>query len=192
MAHGCLARVEKKARRERRTLVFIDEAGFYLLPALVRTYAPSGKTPILKVRQTYDHLSVMSGLTLTGKLSTLVRTEALTGVESVHFLKQMQRYLGPRLLAIWDGSPIHRGDEVKTFWADGGAPAIHLECLPPYAPDLNPDEGVWNLLKTVELRNLCCLDFDHLFHELYLAIRRLRRQPSLLQSCFVEAGLAVE
>lgn len=192
MAHRSLARVEKKAHRERRTTVFIDEAGFYLLPALVRTYAPSGQTPILKVPLTYDHLSVMSGLTLTGQLSTLVRTEALTSVESVSFLKQMQRYLGPRLLAIWDGSPIHRGDEVKTFLAEGGAPAIHVEQLPPYAPDLNPDEGVWKLLKTDELRNLCCLDLNHLYHELYLAIRRLRRQPSVLQSCFLEAGLTME
>jgi transposase len=158
----------------------------------VRTYAPRGQTPILKVRLTYDHLSVMSGVTLTGQLATLVRTKALTGMESVHFLKQMQRYWGPRLLAIWDGSPIHRGDVVKTFLAEGGAPAIHLEQLPPYAPDLNPAEGVWDLLKTVEMRNLCCLDFDHLYHEQSLAIRRLRRQPSLLKSCFVGAGLALE
>lgn len=191
MAHRRLARAEKKARLERRTPVFIDESGFNLLPAVVRTYAPSGQTPILKVRLTYDHLSVMSGVTPTGQLATLVRTEALTGIESVQFLKQMQRYVGPRLLAIWDGSPIHRGNEVKTFLAEGGAPAIHLEQLPPYAPELNPDEGVWQLLKTVEMRNLCCLDFDHLYHELYLAIRRLRRQPALLQSCFGEAGLAL-
>jgi len=78
--------------------VFIDESGFYLLPALVRTYAPRGKTPILKVRLTYDHLSVMSGITLTGQLATLVRAKALTGVESVHFLKQMQRYWGPQIV----------------------------------------------------------------------------------------------
>ncbi|CAG0942107.1 hypothetical protein ANRL1_00810 [Anaerolineae bacterium] len=74
--------------------------------------------------------------------------------------------------------------------SEDGAPAIHLEQLPPYAPELNPDEGVWQFLKTIEMRNLCCVDFDHLYHELYLAIRRLRRQPALLQSCFTEAGLA--
>ena len=132
----------------------------------------------------------MSGLTLTGQLSTLVRTEALTGVESVQFLKQLQRHIGPRLLAIWDGAPIHRSEKVKSFLAEAtSARSIHLEALPPYAPDLNPDEGVWDLLKTVEMRNLCCVDFDHLYRELYLAIRRLRRKPSVLQSCFVGAGL---
>jgi len=52
--------LKKKARLERRTLVFIDESGFYLLPAIVRTYAPRGHTPILHVFKTRDHLSVMS------------------------------------------------------------------------------------------------------------------------------------
>lgn len=191
MAYGGLAGVEKKARREHRTIVFVDESGFYLLPAIVRTYAPCGETPVLRVYETHDHLSVMSGLTLAGQLFTLTRSEALTGVESVCFLKHVQYHLDTRLLVIWDGSPIHRGDEVKSFLAESGSPSIHLEALPPYAPDLNPNEGIWDLLKHVELRNLCCRDLDHLHHELGLAILRLRRKPHLLRTCFVGAGLAL-
>lgn len=144
---------------------------------------------MLRVFETYDHLSVMSGLTLAGQLFTLIRSEPLTGTESVCFLKQVHRQLGTKLLVIWDGSPIHRSAEVKSFLAEGGTRSIRLEPLPPYAPDLNPDEGVWQLLKTVEMRNLCCADFDHLYRQLYLAIRRLRRKPHLLQTCFAGAGL---
>jgi transposase len=190
VAYRSLARVEKKARQERRKLIFIDESGFYLLPAVVRTYAPCGETPVLKVFQTKDHLSVMSGITLTGQLFTLVRDEALTGCESVLFLKHLLHALSDKLLVIWDGSPIHRGAEVKTFLADGGAKHVHLERLPPYAPDLNPDEGVWDLLKYVELRNVCCLNLGHLHDELNLAIRRLRSKLYLIRACFKEAGLA--
>lgn len=131
----------------------------------------------------------MSATAPAGQLFTLVRTEALTSVESVHFLKHVQNQIGTKLLAIWDGSPIHRGVEVKSFLANGGAPGISLERLPPYAPDLNPDESVWDLLKYSELRNLCCRDFEHLHHELDLAILRLRRKPQLLQTCFETAGL---
>ncbi|MGQ0603803.1 MAG: IS630 family transposase [Anaerolineales bacterium] len=184
-----MAGVEKKAARERRTLVFIDESGFYLLPAIVRTYAPCGETPVLRVHQTRDHLSAMSAITPAGQLFSLVRAESLTSVESVHFLKHVQYQIGTDLLVMWDGSPIHRGVEVKSFLADGGAPGISLERLPPYAPELNPDEGVWDLLKNTELRNICCRDFDHLHHELNLAILRLRRKPQLLQTCFEAAGL---
>ena len=53
-------------------------------------------------------------------------------------------------------------DEVKDFLAEGWAKYIHLERFPAYAPELNPDEGVWQHFKHVELRNLCCTDLDHL------------------------------
>jgi transposase len=133
----------------------------------------------------------MSGITPAGQLFTLIRDEALAGGESVIFLKHLLRCLSDKLLVIWDGSPIHRSEEVKAFLADGGAKQVHLERLPPYAPDLNPDEGVWDLLKDVELRNVCCLDLNHLHHELYLAIRRLRNKPHLIRTCFEEARLAI-
>jgi hypothetical protein len=47
---------------------------------------------------------------------------------------------------IWDGSPIHKGQPIKDFLARGAAVAqrLHLERLPGYAPDVNPDEGIWN------------------------------------------------
>ena len=64
--------LKARAQRDRRRLVFIDESGFYLLPGVVKTYAPKGMTPILYEWQTRDHLSVMGGLTPMGKVYTLV------------------------------------------------------------------------------------------------------------------------
>lgn len=189
MAHGSLAGVKKKARCEGRLIVCVDEAAFYLLAGVVRTYAPCGETPILKVFETRDHLSVMSGITLAGQLATLTRARALVGLDSVTFLRHLFRYFGRELLVIWDGGSIHRANEVKNFLADGWARKIHLERFPAYAPELNPDEGVWQHLKHVELRNLCCADFDHLSIELHLALRRLRRKPDLIRSFFAGAGL---
>jgi transposase len=78
---------------------------------------------------------------------------------------------------------------VKDFLGNGGSRFVHLEQLPPYAPDLNPDEGTWQYLKRVEMRNLCCLNLDHLHHELSLAIARLRRRPHIIRSFFTGAGL---
>lgn len=183
--------LKKQARLERKTLVFVDESGFYLLPARVRTYAPRGKTPTLPVFETRDHLSAMSAITAQGQLFTMVRNDSLTSVESVRFLKHLVTQLERKLLVIWDGSPIHRGKEVKAYLADGAAKQIHLERLPAYAPDLNPDEGVWNHLKYVELRNVCCLNLGHLQRQLDLAVTRLRRRPYLIQSFFAGAGLDI-
>ena len=51
--------LQKKAEVEKRTILFEDEAGFYLLPMAVRTYAPRGQTPVLRVKLTRDHLSAI-------------------------------------------------------------------------------------------------------------------------------------
>lgn len=53
-------------------------------------------------------------------------------------------------------------------------------------------EGVWDHLKYVELRNLCCGDLPHLSTELTLAIRRLRTKPHLIRACFAGAGLSLQ
>jgi transposase len=182
----------RRARLERRVLVFEDESGFYLLPGLVRTYAPEAQTPAIREQQTRDHLSVMGGMTPAGKVYTLARQESLNGLHCIEFLLHLGRVVGPRLLVIWDGSPIHRRTEVTDFVADTVG-AVWLEALPGYAPDLNPwDEGGWNHLKNVELRNLACLDLEELHQEFHLAVGRLRQKPHLVQSFFAQAGLSLE
>ena len=131
----------------------------------------------------------MSGVTPRGQLFTLRRAAPLTSWESILFLCHLRRRIGSDLLVIWDGGPIHRSAEMKTFLAQGGSSIVHLEQLPPYAPELNPDEGVWQHLKHVELRNLWCDDLPHLSQELTLALRRLRNKPKVIQSFFAQAGL---
>ena len=61
---------QKRALKEGRTIAFADQSGFYLLPSVVRTYAPVGQTPVLHEHLSRDHLSAMSAITLEGKLYT--------------------------------------------------------------------------------------------------------------------------
>jgi transposase len=184
--------LRRKATRERRSLVFIDESGFYLLPGVVRTYGQKGRTPVIDKWLSRDHLSVMAGFTPEGKMYTLVRPESLSSSHSVVFLEHLLRQTGRRLLVVWDGSPIHRWGAVQEFLAEGGAKRVHLEPMPGYAPDLSPwDQGGWNHLKHVEMRNLSCMDLDELHLELDLAIGRLRQKPHLIHSFFAAAGLQI-
>lgn len=179
----------QRARMERRVLVFEDESGFYLLPGLVRTYAPRARTPVIREKQTRDHLSVMGGMTPQGKVYTLVRRKPLNGLHVIEFLKHLRAVTGRRLLVIWDGSPIHRRVAVREFVAQSKG-KIWVEQLPGYAPDLNPwDEGGWHHLKNVEMRNLVTHDLEELQEQFYLAIDRLRQKPRMLQSFFAQAGL---
>jgi transposase len=179
--------LRRRAQRERRVLVFVDESGFYLLPGVVKSYSPEGLSPVLYEWQTRDHLSVMGGLTPAGKVYVLVRPESLNGLHTVEFLKHLVRYAGPRLLVIWDGSPIHRRAAVQEFLSATAGRGVWVERLPGYAPDLNPwDTGGWDHLKHVEMRNLVCLDLEELHLELHLAIGRLRQKP---RSGFITASV---
>jgi transposase len=181
----------RRARRERRVLVFEDESGFYLLPGVVRTYAPEAHTPVIREKQTRDHLSVMGGMTPEGHVYTLARQESLNGLHVIEFLVHLGQVAGDRLLVIWDGSPIHRRAEVTEFVSETGD-KVWVEALPGYAPDLNPwDEGGWNHLKHVELRNRVCPDLEELHEEFHLAVGRLRQKPHLVRSFFAQAGLTL-
>jgi hypothetical protein len=97
---------------------------------VVRTYAPVGKTPILKENLTRDHLSAMSAITLDGKLYMLEQKRAFKGEDVVRFLKHLMRQIPGKLLIIWDGSAIHRSRAVKEFLARGASLRLKLEQLP--------------------------------------------------------------
>ena len=179
-----------KTQRGRRTVLFVDESAFYLLPDVVRTYAPTGQTPTLRVPLTRDHLSAISAITPAGRLFLHVQESGLRSPDVVRFLRQPLRLIPGKLLVVWDGAPIHRSRVVQDFLAAGATWRLHLERLPAYAPELNPDEGIWQYLKHVELRNLCCPTLWDRDQEVRLAGRRLRRNPHLIRACFAQAGCA--
>ena len=93
------------------------------------------------------------------------------------------------MVIIWDGAPIHRSQVVRAFLSNGAAQRLHLERLPAYAPELNPGEGLWQQLKGVELRNVCCVNIPHLRCEVRDAVTRVRRRPRLITSFFQGARL---
>lgn len=155
----------------------------------MRTFAPAGETPVLRENLTRDHLSAISAITLDGKLYFNVQDEAFKAPDIVKFLRHLLRCIPGKLCVIWDGNPIHRAQAVKDFLATREGRRLHLERLPGYAPDLNPDEGVWTQLKHVEMRNLCCRDLDHLRSELRNGVKRLREKPRVVRSFFAGAGL---
>lgn len=159
------------------------------MPAAVRTYAPRGQTPILKYPP-WEHLSVISAITPEGKLYTYTQEKAFDGPAIVRFLKHLLHHISGKLLLIWDGLPAHRSQAVKHFLSQGATQRLHLEQLPPYAPDLNPDEGVWNYLKNVELKNLCCHNLQELRTELAKAIARLRRKSDVILGFIRQVRLA--
>ncbi|HET7078578.1 MAG TPA: transposase [Chloroflexia bacterium] len=93
-----MASTQKKAAREGRTIVWVDETGFYLLAGCVRTYAPRGQTPLLVVPLTRDHLAVIGGVTCAGRLLIHIQDPSYKGPDGVHCLRHLLTF-GDRALA---------------------------------------------------------------------------------------------
>jgi len=167
--------------------VFADEAGFKLLSGVVATYAPVGHTPVLRVPLTYDRLSTMGAISNAGHFLTWMQDRPVKGPDLVRFLKHVLAHIPGKIVLVWDGLPAHRSQPVKDFLASGAAKRLTLLQLPAYAPELNPQEGIWRYLKYVELANVCCRDLAHLRLCLRQAIQRLRYRLYVIIGCLHHA-----
>ena len=169
--------------------MFIDESGFYLLPLLVRTFAPIGQTPIVQTPLKWEHLSVIGAVTAEGRVFFQIYDHAIKGPDLVRFLRHLLRHISGKLLVVWDGLPAHRSKLIRRFLQQGGTKRVQLVQLPAYAPDLNPAEGIWNYLKRVELKNVCCHNLTELQRELRKAMERLRHKVPVLRGCVQQPGI---
>lgn len=165
----------------------MDEAGFKLLSGVVATYAPRGQTPVLRVPLVYDRLSVMGAISNVGHFFTWTQARPVKGPDLVRFLKHLLAHIQGNILLVWDGLPAHRSQAIKNFLALPAAKRLTLLQLPPYAPELNPQEGIWRYLKYVELANVCCHDLPQLQAELRKAIQRLRYRLDVIFGCLRHA-----
>lgn len=169
-------------------MVFIDESGFQLLPGMRHTYAPVGKTPVLK-SGLWKKLSAISAITSDYRLIGCVQEGAFNGESIVSFLRQLAEEVKGKIMVIWDGLPAHRGKAVRTFLSEGGAKRFRLERLPGYAPELNPDEGVWNYLKNVILVNQCFKTTDELKEAIENGLGQMSQRPDLLAGFIRQTSL---
>lgn len=172
-------------------IVFIDESGFYLTPFIVRTYAPKGETPHMRCQLSYQHLSSISAVTPDGRIYKQIQNKSYKSNDVIGFLKHLLRYIKGKILIIWDGCPIHRSKAVQKFIKDECKGRIHMERLPAYSPELNPDEGVWQYLKCVLLKNVCCTDIGDLWKKLKASFNTLKQRKNIVRGFFRRCGLCL-
>lgn len=119
------------------------------------------------------------------------REQAFDADGGVGFPRVLRRTMRGKALLIWEGSPIHTGKPITQFLARDAATRPHLERLPGYAPDRNPDEDSWTSLTRVELRNRCCAELAGLDRELRRANVRLRHTRAGIRACSLQCGYSV-
>ncbi len=165
-----------------------------MAPLVRRTWAPRGQTPVLLQRtRSRDKVSMIATLTVSprrrrvGLYAALVVNANVNGERLVEFLRALLRHLRGPLMVIWDRLGVHRARAVKVFLSRHSR--VHTEFLPPYAPELNPAEGVWGYLKLNPLANYAADGAHDLALTALDHTRRIARRPSLLRSFIHASGL---
>ena len=178
-------RVLREAFRRKAHVVFLDESGFFLTPTVRRTLAPRGKTPVLEAWDRRDRLSAISAITVSPvaarpNLFFEVFDHTVHAEQVVAFLADLHRRL-ETLTVVWDRGAIHdKSGLVRAWLADH--PGVVTEKFPSYAPELNPDEGVWGWTKYGRLANLAANDTDELWDHVIDELITLKFSPHLLKA----------
>lgn len=182
-------KLKETARREGRTIVFVDESGLSQKPAAKNTRAPEGETPVLELNFNWKKLSVIGGITIKS-LYFQLHEASVKAPEVIAFLDHLQRHIAGKLLVIWDGLPAHRSRLVADYLVSTRG-RILVERLPGYAPELNPIEYLWGYAKGNDLANFAPKDLWELSRAARKAFARVRRVKRCLRAFWAQSELAL-
>ena len=134
------------AKREKAQIFFGDEAGVRSDHHAGTTWAPRGQTPVVSSTGARFSLNLISAVSAQGEMRFMVVDGTVGSSQFIEFIKRLLHNAPGKIFLIVDGHPSHKAKMVQKF-VESVKDRFRLFFLPPYSPELNPDERVWNDLK---------------------------------------------
>ena len=171
-----------------QVIFFADEAGVRSDYHSGTTWAPRGQTPVVPTTGARFGLNLISAVSPNGDMRFMTVDGRMNSAKFIEFLKRLMTGNDRSIFLIVDGHPSHRAVKVKKFVAatKGG---LRLFFLPPYSPELNPDESVWNYVKHHHIGKAKITGPDQLRTMVFGILRRLQKMPALVRSFFGQKEL---
>jgi len=138
--------ISSEAKSDKADIYWGDETGLRASDVRGRGFAPKGKTPVVQATATYQTLSMVSAITNKGKVSWMIVEGTVNTDKFIEFLKRLVRSAPRKVYLILDNLRVHHSNPVQE-WAKSKSEKIRIFYLPPYSPDLNPDEHLNSDLK---------------------------------------------
>ncbi|MEV8395512.1 MULTISPECIES: transposase [unclassified Streptomyces] len=181
----------------RAWIVFLDESGVSLLPQVRRTYAPRGRTPLLRHRLNWKRASMAAALGYHStdadrgpRLCFPLKPGSYDTTALIQVLEQAKVfYAGDRVVLVRDGLSAHWSRMMRAWVAQQDW--LTLERLPAYAPELNPVELLWSSIKNRELANLAGDHLADLADATERGIHRINQNNQLPWSFLTHTGLTI-
>ena len=138
--------LRKRAKQRGAEIFFLDEVGVRSDSPLGRSYGLKGKTPVVKTSGQRQKINAISAVNAKGAFWYNVYSGSLTAVLFMVMLKDLLKGRKKPVMLVVDGLPVHKAKSVAQY-VQSTKGRLELHFLPPYAPDLNPDEFAWSHLK---------------------------------------------
>jgi len=180
--------IRKQAKAEGATIYFADEAGIRSDYHAGTTWAPIGRTPVVKATGARHSLNMISAVTAQGLLRFATYTGSFTGARFIEFCRKLMADADGPVYLVVDGHPTHRSKLVKEFVASTEG-RLRLFVLPAYSPQLNPDEWVWKNVKHDRVGRTSVTGPDEFKTKVIGALRRLQKLPHIVRAFFADPDL---
>ncbi len=182
-------RIRRLARRVGADILFGDEAGVRSDAHAGTTWAPKGQTPVVRTTGGRFGLNMISAVSGRGQLRFMVVHGRIGAAEFGEFLKRLMQGAKRPIFLVVDCHSIHRSQQVRHLLQRLKG-RLRLFYLPPYSPELNPDELVWNDLKNQAVGRMVLRGPAELKYAVVSHLRFLQRTPELIRSFFQTATTA--
>ena len=164
-------------------IFFGDEAGVRSDSHSGRTWAPRGKTPVITVTGARFGFNMISAVSPKGQLRFMVVEGKVAAKQFCEFLRRLVFRARRPIFLVLDGHPVHRSARVRKLVQSLNG-KLQVFFLPPYSPELNPDEWVWNDLKNNGVGRMSITGPEHLKHHVVGHLKHMQRAPWLVRSFF--------
>ena len=181
--------VKKRAKRRGAEVFFLDEAGIQSDAPLQRTWGAKGKTPVVRTSGQRQSVNAISAVNARGAFWYSVYTGRLNATRFVTFLQQFLRHRRRPVFLVVDRHPAHRAACVARY-IQSLKGKLELHFLPGYAPDLNPDEFVWNHIRQHGTSKTPLKENESLYTRMDNDLRALKKSPATVRSFFCAPSVA--
>jgi transposase len=184
-------KLRRRAGRRGASIFFLDEAGMRSDATLGRSWGAKGKTPEVPcfAGGTRQSVNAISAVNARGAFWYATYEGRLNGTQFRDFLRQFMRYRKKPVMLVVDGHPAHRAGLVSQY-VKSLKGRLELHFLPPYAPDLNPDEFVWSHVRRTGLSKKPLRVGESLKARVVADLENIKRRPALVRSFFGAASVA--
>lgn len=176
-------RIRAQAKRDGAEIFFEDESGVRSDFHSGTTWGVKGNTPVIRSTGQRFRFNMISAISSKGNLRFMVTEKSVGALLFLEFLKRLVHGRRRKIFLIVDGHPAHRSKKVQNFLKEF-SDKLRLFFLPPYSPELNPDEFVWNDVKNNGVGRSFIAQKEDLKTAVASRLRFLQKNPTHVRSFF--------